>query len=1102
MRGGQTLLVECSRGPDLLSGLSRHHDVMRVLAVCVGISKQQDPELKVLPFARDDASALWALVSDWSEGLSGECFEPADCVLLVGAEATRENVLAAFNAAADRSGLETYDLALIHFAGHGDPTGHLLTYDTSSTAPETGVSLDEIAAISARIRARHSVMAFDACFSGRAGLLDSRRAPTACDDAANVLSRLQALADERRAVLWACGAEERALESARLGHGLLSYGLLHALEHPERLEHGTDISLTTWIEQALRTTAHEASVEGRTQTPGRHVVWQGVTTLPRPILGPRRRAQLAERAIFDVTPDTASLGVYGFDQSLLEALARRIRGGTLTPMQRRAIAPGGLLAGRNLVVSAPTSTGKTLIGELAVIGAKQRGRRSVFLMPARVLVQEKYDEFVRAFGSAGIGAVRSYGGVDDEDAALAALQFDVAFMTYEKCLAYCLTRPDLLDALGAVILDEAHLLGDKERGRSVELLLGLVRARQAAGQQIQVVALSASLGDLGGLPEWLGADTVMPDARPVPLRVGVVDPSGRCRYRIERGTDATEGTEQLFPPLVVSHEGRLHEQVRRAREAVTAAIVGHVLPQEERQVLIFRAHRPEARSLAKQLGRRFRLPANADAVAELTPSGTASDESRASAQLRECLESGVAFHLSDLELRERAVVERAVRDGAVRVAVATSTLAMGINTPVSDVIVTDTERYEASEGRAVSFTVGEIRNMTGRAGRWIAGGRDGHAYIVAASLAEADALYSKYVVGTPESLESRLDRVTHEDLVLALVGSGRATNTAEVVEAAMDTFYGYQRNSDASWRQEFRRGLRAAVAHLAQTGFITRDTNSGAGEVLRLTGVGAVCARESLHSASAASVLAAAEEITAAGEPLDEIALVVLAQITEELDAVPTSVSRNDRGRWAEPTQRLLPNRPATIRTLAHQDGETHTCRLKRVCAILAWVRGIPLRDIETELGRHFVDAEVRTFSGMIRGIGERTSHVLRGIATLLAARDPVRAVDYEEMVRALRPRLELGIDRAASDLGRMRFGLSRAEIRALTDEGCTSAESLAEALERSPDRMIALLGARRASELRTRLGGAGLERLRRRQRREELVQQELFASLAPIDAL
>ena len=95
-----------------------------------------------------------------------------------------------------------------------------------------------------------------------------------------------------------------------------------------------------------------------------------------------------------------------------------------------------------------------------------------------------------------------------------------------------------------------------------------------------------------------------------------------------------------------------------------------------------------------------------------------------------------------------------------------------------------------------------------------------------------------------------------------------------------------------------------------------------------------------------------------------------------------------------------------------------------------------------------------------------------------------------------------LGRASVAADLGRARLGLSRAEIRALVTDGCTSAEALAELLALAPDRMAALFGSSRAGELRARLDGVGLERLRRRQRREEVVQEELFASLAPMDEL
>ena len=1074
---------------------------MRVLSLCIGVNRQQDDDLSVLPFAGDDASELAAAFADWGEQLAGDDYEESDSILLTGPAATRANILKALADAGDRTQLSEYDLAVVHFAGHGDPAGFVLGYDAVDGEPSTGVSLEEIAAGMAAFRVRHSVLAFDACFSGRAGLLESRRTASACADAAGITMQLQSLANERRAVLWACGANERAYESGRLGHGLLSYGLLHALEHPERIERGTELSLTAWIEQALRTTANEAATEGRAQTPGRHVLWQGVTTLPRPILGRRRAAQLAQRNVFSVTPDVQSLAVYGFDVEVLSALQQRLCNHPLTPMQCRAIAPGGVLAGQSIVVSAPTSTGKSLIGELAALGAWLRGRRSVILMPSRALVQEKYEDFFNAFGPTGVTTVRSYGGVDDDDAALAALHFDVAFMTYEKCLAYCLLRPDLLDALGTVVLDEVHLLGDKERGRSVELLLGLLRARRKKGQRVQIVALSAALGDLGGLPEWLDAVLVTPDPRPVPLRVGVVDPSGRFRFRLEGAGTITHGTTQLFDGNVIRPVPGARDRDQAIRERVATEVVRSCLAHDDRRVLAFRAHKPEARSLARTLSSDCALDSCNGSLRQLTLIGSARDDSRASLQLKECLEHGVAFHVADLEPRERGIVERAVRAGEVRVTVATSTLAMGVNTPATDVILVDWKRFDVEENGQVPLGIGEIRNMVGRAGRWIDGTDEGRAYIAAASQAEADQIFQDLIEGEPEALRSRLGRMAPEDLVLALIGSGRASSVEEVIDAALDTFDGHQQGSDAQWRQNLRRGIRAAVSSLKSSGFLQQEEETGGVDRLTLSPTGAVCARELLLARSAMDVLAAANRIITSGEPLDEIALIVLAQETLELDSVATNLSWRDPGRWSGPLRKLLPTRGATLETLGHADGKTHTRRLKRLYALLRWTGGLPVSKIEEEFGAHFEDPSM-TFSGTIRGIGERTTHVLRGIAALLAARYPERAASLEAMIVALRPRLELGIAAAGAELARARLGLTRPEIQALAGLGYTSAESLASALAEDAERMAQLFGSSRAAEIRARLDGAGLERLRRRRRREDDVQKDLFASLVPIETL
>jgi replicative superfamily II helicase len=1076
---------------------------MRLLAVCIGVDKQSDLDVPVLPFAGVDAAALWALAADWAEAEGGAAFAEEDCVLLRGEDATRANILRALDQAVERSARADYDLVLVHFAGHGDQAGYLLGYDATAGDPTTGVSLADFADRAHHIQARHGVIALDACFSGRASLFMRTEGPA--DGAAphgarpvDVARALHEMADERRAVLWACGAEERAWESARLGHGLLSYGLIRALESPDHLVRGRELSLMSWLQQALRVVAQEAATDGRAQTPGQHVLWNGVTALPRPSLGRRRSAQLAEHEILAVTGAIQDLEVYGFSQPVLEAISSRLGGAALSRMQQRAIAPGGLLAGHSVVVAAPTSTGKTLIGELAALGAAANGRRAMFLLPTRALVEEKYEEFAGTFGPAGVRAVRSYGGVDDDDAALVALQFDVAFLTYEKCLALCLQRDHVLDALGVVILDEVHLLGERSRGQSVEMLLGLLRARRRMGQHVQVVALSAALGDLGGLHDWLGAALVPPDPRPVPLRSGVVDPTGRFRFRNDADGTATLGEESMFDPRDL--DLRPFGGNGRAREAIALAIARARLPDPTAQLLVFRAKKPDTRTMANALARRCGLTACGDAVAGLTPEGHARDESRASAQLRECVESGVAFHFADLDREERQVVERSIRSGDIRVTVSTATLASGVNTPATDVIMVDHMRYDSDIGRDAPYPVSEVRNTMGRAGRWLAGIPGGRGYLIADSRAEADTLFEKYFVAEPEPLCSQLGALPRPDLVLALLGARLADSYETLIDAVLDTLDGHQHSGDTAWRQEQRTAIREAVGRLCAEGFLTESQADDGTLRLAPTALGSVCAREGLRVQSAIRVRQGASRILAAGERLDDIALLVLTQLTDELERLYTSLKSTEFGRWGGHLSRLLPDRPAMLGELRDDDDRRHGCRLKRLFALLRWTQGRPVGEIEAQFGEAF--AADWTFAGMIRGIAERTNHVLRSVAAILALDHPELEPALRTAALSLRPRLELGVAQAGADLARAKLGLSRAEIRALAEDGCVRTEQLADRLRRTPDAMAAIVGSSRAGAIRQRIERDGAEAIARRMRREDAVQRDLFADLVPIDVL
>lgn len=105
------------------------------------------------------------------------------------------------------------------------------------------------------------------------------------------------------------------------------------------------------------------------------------------------------------TADIASLAAFGFPGEVLAAWAGDIP--NLNQLQLQAINEYGVLRGDRIVASAPTSSGKTMIGELAAIKGALNGRRTLFLLPLKALVNDKLLQFQRVYGPFGIRTVEA-----------------------------------------------------------------------------------------------------------------------------------------------------------------------------------------------------------------------------------------------------------------------------------------------------------------------------------------------------------------------------------------------------------------------------------------------------------------------------------------------------------------------------------------------------------------------------------------------------------------------------------------------------------------------------------------------------------------------
>ncbi len=188
---------------------------------------------------------------------------------------------------------------------------------------------------------------------------------------------------------------------------------------------------------------------------------------------------------------------------------------TLRPAQEKAVKKG-LLAGKNLLVCTPTASGKTLIAELAALKAiLTREGKAIYIVPLKALASEKYKEFRKKYGGlCRIGI--SIGDLDSSDTYLA--NYDLVIVTSEKLDSLIRHRAEWIREVAVIIVDEIHLMNDPGRGPTLEILITILRQLL---KNIQIVALSATVGNPKELAEWLDAELVVDDWRPVKLEKGI-----------------------------------------------------------------------------------------------------------------------------------------------------------------------------------------------------------------------------------------------------------------------------------------------------------------------------------------------------------------------------------------------------------------------------------------------------------------------------------------------------------------------------------------------------------------------------------------------------
>jgi ATP-dependent DNA helicase len=456
---------------------------------------------------------------------------------------------------------------------------------------------------------------------------------------------------------------------------------------------------------------------------------------------------------------------------------------SLYPPQEIAVS-SGILEGQNMLVTTPTASGKTLIAMMAIVKTLESGRKAAYMTPLRALASEKQEDLKvleeMTFAGKKPRVLVATSDYDSSGKELASA--DVIVLTNEKMDTLFRHGAEWLGDIGLFVSDEIHLIGDRERGPTLEMMLTKVR-RQYPGAQI--VALSATVANSDELAGWLGCELVESSWRPTKLVEGVYEHGG-----------------------IQLNDGRRLQFQGSGTQGMAAVDLAVDSLGDGGQALIFAETRKRASSLAAKA---------AEAVYKRLDSSTREHARRASASildrgddsettrtLSQLVSKGVAFHHAGLGPSSRKIVEEAFKNGVIKVLAATPTLAAGVNLPARRVVIASILRYDSDYGGSVPISVLDYKQLCGRAGR-PKYDTAGEAIITAGdSGASGEDLYDHYVLGTPEPITSQLsnDRAIRFHL-LATIASVPGLKRQEIQDLFESTLFAQQsRGSTISFKLE------------------------------------------------------------------------------------------------------------------------------------------------------------------------------------------------------------------------------------------------------------------------------------------------------------
>ncbi len=455
-----------------------------------------------------------------------------------------------------------------------------------------------------------------------------------------------------------------------------------------------------------------------------------------------------------------------------------------------------------VLVSAPTSSGKTIVAEYSIFRALREAEKVIYTTPLKALSNQKYHDFLRAYGEQTVGLVTGENNINDDA--------PVVVMTTEILRNLIYEDPARLDGVRYVVLDEVHYIDDFPRGSVWEEIV------IQAPRTIKLVGLSATIGNYREIADWMaenrgGMETVFHDVRPVELKMWLainnrLSPLFKDDGGIDQRTWSRAAQEEESSYRLGGYRGLPSNDLLHVIEALRNL---DMLP-----AIYFIFSRRGCREALQRCSYHeldLTTPAEKEAIdrvmAERLKGLKDPDEETLFRRMADArlLRRGLAEHHAGLLPYHKEMVEELFQRGLIKVVFATETLSLGINMPARGVVVSSFTKFDGVNFS--TLTTGELTQLMGRAGRR---GIDviGHGVILKEADVEVGTIY-EVAMGPTLVVESKF--LPSYNMALNLL----RVYTPEEAEALMQRSFGqFQKRLAASDAGERLGNVRVRLADL------------------------------------------------------------------------------------------------------------------------------------------------------------------------------------------------------------------------------------------------------------------------------------------------